>query len=67
MEVITITRKGDKNEKTTVEINGDKITVNGKPIEDLKDGDITVRRNSIKNYREQMLGAWNGGNGMTLV
>jgi serine protease Do len=64
-EVITITRKGDKNEKTTVEINGDKITVNGKPIEDLKDGDITVRRNTIKNYRGNAM-IWNGGNGMTL-
>ncbi|HYM92608.1 MAG TPA: PDZ domain-containing protein [Chitinophagaceae bacterium] len=64
MEVITITRKGDKNDKTTVEINGDKITVNGKPMEDLKDGDITVRRNKIRNYRG---GNWsmNGGDGMT--
>ena len=34
--------------KTVVEINGDKITVNGKPIEDLKDGDITVRRGKYK-------------------
>ena len=64
-EVITITRKGDKNEKTTVEINGDKITVNGKPIEELKDGDITVRRNTLKNYRGNSL-VWNGGDGMTL-
>ncbi|OQY93444.1 MAG: hypothetical protein B6D37_11560 [Sphingobacteriales bacterium UTBCD1] len=50
-EVITITRKGDKDQKTTVEISGDKITVNGKPIEDMKGGDITVRRNIIRNYR----------------
>src|SRR5574338_357106 len=64
-EVITITRKGDKNEKTTVEINGDKITVNGKPIEDMKDGDITVRRNTYKNYHGNMYN-WNGGDGMTL-
>ncbi|HVT84609.1 MAG TPA: PDZ domain-containing protein [Chitinophagaceae bacterium] len=61
-EVITITRKGDKNEKTTVEINGDKITVNGKPIEDLKDGDITVRRNTFKTGTWN----WNGDKGMTL-
>lgn len=47
-EQIIITRKGDKNEKVTVEINGDKVTVNGKPLEDLKDGDLTVRRNKIK-------------------
>lgn len=62
-EVITITKKGDKDGKTTVEINGDKITVNGKPIEDLKDGDITVRRNKIKNYRGSTW-SWNNGDGM---
>ena len=48
VEQITITRKTDNKTKTVVEINGDKITVNGKPIEDLKDGDITVHRNKYK-------------------
>jgi len=43
-ETIVITRKTDNNQKVTVEINGDKVTVNGKPIEDMKDGDITVSR-----------------------
>lgn len=47
-EQIIITRKGDKNEKVIVEINGDKITVNGKPIEELKDGDVSIRRNKIR-------------------
>jgi serine protease Do len=45
VEQITIVRKTDSKDKTVIEINGDKITVNGKPIEDLKDGDITVHRN----------------------
>jgi serine protease Do len=44
VETIVITRKGENKDKVTVEINGDKVTVNGKPIEDLKDGDITVNR-----------------------
>lgn len=48
VEQITIVRKGDSKDKTVIEINGDKITVNGKPIEDLKDGDITVHRNKYK-------------------
>jgi len=48
VEQITITRKTDDKTKTIVEINGDKITVNGKPIEELKDGDITVHRNKYK-------------------
>jgi serine protease Do len=48
VEHITITRKGDKNEKVTVVIEGDKITVNGKDIKDLKDGDITVNKSKIR-------------------
>src|SRR6266404_8798808 len=48
VEQIIITRKGDNKEKVTVEINGDKVTVNGKPVEDLKEGDITVNRHRFK-------------------
>ena len=48
VEEIVIIRKNDSKEKVVVEIVGDKITVNGKPIEDLKDGDVSVRRNKIK-------------------
>ena len=48
VEQIVITRNSDDKEKTVIEINGDKITVNGKPIEDLKDGDIKVHRNKYK-------------------
>jgi Trypsin-like serine proteases, typically periplasmic, contain C-terminal PDZ domain len=44
VETIVITRKGETKEKVTVEINGDKVTVNGKPVEDFKDGNITVNR-----------------------
>jgi len=45
IDQIIITRKGDKHEKVTVEIIGDKITVNGKPLEEYKDkeGDISIR------------------------
>jgi serine protease Do len=48
VEQITIIKKSDDKTKTVIEINGDKVTVNGKPIEDLKDGDITVHRNKYK-------------------
>lgn len=44
VEQIIITKKGDKKEKVTIEINGDKVTVNGKPVEDYKDDDITINR-----------------------
>ncbi|MDP4263912.1 MAG: PDZ domain-containing protein [Bacteroidota bacterium] len=42
---IIITRSGDKNEKITVEVNGDKVTVNGKPIDEYKGDNVIVRRN----------------------
>ena len=48
VEQITIVRKTDSKEKTVIEINGDKITVNGKPVDDLKDGDVTVHRSKYK-------------------
>ena len=48
VEQIVITRNTDSKEKTVIEINGDKITVNGKAIEDLKDGEVRVHRNKYK-------------------
>jgi serine protease Do len=69
VETIVITKKGDSKDKVTVEINGDKVTVNGKPIEDLKDGDITVRRHKMtrnNNENGQWNYNWNDGNGNTL-
>ncbi|MEI2740514.1 MAG: hypothetical protein V9F01_17205 [Chitinophagaceae bacterium] len=50
VQQIIITRKGDKDEKVVVEIKGDKVTVNGKPLEDFKgkDGDISVQLNKLK-------------------
>ncbi|MFI5131022.1 MAG: PDZ domain-containing protein [Chitinophagales bacterium] len=41
---IIITRSGDKSEKIVVEVNGDKVTVNGKPIDEYKGDNVTVRR-----------------------
>lgn len=42
-EQIIIRKKGDKNEKTTIVIEGDKVTVNGKPVEK-GDKDIIIQR-----------------------
>ncbi len=46
---IIVTRK-NKADKVTIEINGDKVTVNGKPLEDYKDkdGDISVSLDDFK-------------------
>jgi serine protease Do len=44
---IVIRSKGDKDKKVTVEINGDKVTINGKPIAEFKDDDITINKRNI--------------------
>ena len=54
-EHIIITRKGDKDEKVVIEINGDKVTVNGKAVDD-KNSDITVQRT-----RDNHVWAYSGG------
>lgn len=50
VQQIIITRKSEKDSKVVVEINGDKITVNGKPLEEYKDknGDINVKLNKLR-------------------
>ena len=48
VEQIIITRKGGENEKVIVEVNGDKVTVNGKPIEEYKGENVMVRRNKLR-------------------
>lgn len=50
-ETITIRKKSDGNEKMTIVVDGKNITVNGKPIEDLKDLDIEINRNRDGGYR----------------
>ncbi len=69
VEQIIITKKGEDKEKIVVEINGDKVTVNGKPIEEYKDkdGNISVRRSKdgehdfFYNFSSPR-GAWNLNN-----
>lgn len=50
VQQIIITRKNDNAEKVVIEVVGDKVTVNGKPIEEYKDknGDISVRTHKYK-------------------
>lgn len=69
VQQITITRKSDKkDEKVVIEINGDKITVNGKPLDEYKDkdGDLSVRLNKLKDpeflYKTMPDGGWTADN-----
>lgn len=48
---IVITRTGDKDEKTIIEIDGDKVKVNGKDVADLKDIQVHVDNLNIPNMR----------------
>lgn len=75
MQTIVITRNGDVNEKTTIEIDGDKVKVNGKDAKDSKDVHVNV--NTITHANGQMrvynrtpgAGSWNfnmDGNAMSL-
>ncbi|MGQ0737857.1 MAG: PDZ domain-containing protein [Bacteroidota bacterium] len=64
---IIITTKGYKKEKIVVEIDGDKVNVNGKPLEEYKDknGDIKVNMHKLKDLeslsylRTPRAGIWN--------
>ncbi len=50
---IVIRKKGDKDIKITVEIKGDNVTINGKPISEFKDGDITINKRNIRIFDGQ--------------
>jgi len=45
---IIIRKNGDKQTKTTIEINGDNITVNGKPLSEYHGDDVTVRERHVR-------------------
>lgn len=48
---IVITRTGDTEEKTVIEIDGDKVKVNGKDVADLKDVQVHINDLNIPNMR----------------
>ena len=45
---IIIRKNGDKNTKTTIEIDGDSITVNGKPLSEYHGDDVSVIQKTLK-------------------
>lgn len=49
-EEIIIKKKGDKDTKLTIEIKGDDITINGKPLSEFNDEDISVRKQRSITY-----------------
>jgi serine protease Do len=55
MQHINITRKGNLDEKTVIEIKGDKVTINGKDAKDVEGVNVNV--NKIRDYRALAPGA----------
>src|SRR5690349_24440189 len=47
---IIIHKKADTNEKLTIVIDGDKVTVNGKPVEDYKSDDVDIIRDGDESF-----------------
>ncbi|HRN56324.1 MAG TPA: PDZ domain-containing protein [Agriterribacter sp.] len=46
-EEIIIKKKGDKDEKITIVVDGDKITVNGTPLAEFNDDDIIIHKRNF--------------------
>src|SRR5690606_9189837 len=46
-EEIVIKKKGDKDKKMTIVIEGDKVTVNGEPLAEFKDDDVVIRKRDL--------------------
>jgi serine protease Do len=49
-DVIVVTKKGGKDSRTVIEVRDGEVTVNGKPLEDYKDGDVIIRRGRTSTY-----------------
>jgi serine protease Do len=49
-EEIIIKRKGDKDTKLTIELKGDEVTVNGKPLEDFDDDNVVIKKGKTTIY-----------------
>lgn len=49
-EEIIIKRKGDKDTKLTIELKGDEVTVNGKPLDDFDDDNVVIKKGRSMTY-----------------
>ena len=47
VQEIVIRKKGEKDTKIVVEIKGDNVTINGKPLSEYKDDEITINRRNM--------------------
>ncbi len=59
---IIIRQHGDKDIKLNVEIDGDKVTVNGKPLSEFKDKDVTINKRKMIIRDGDNVMSWNFSN-----
>jgi len=50
-EEIIIRKNDNVDKKMTIEIDGDKVTVNGKPLSDFHDGNVTIMKRDARNRK----------------
>jgi serine protease Do len=68
VQEIIVRKKGDKEVKVIVEVKGDEVLINGKPMAEYKDDDVTIRKRKVRvlgNNRTITMDG-NMGNGFTL-
>lgn len=53
-EEIVIRRDGDKDVNMTIQITGDKVLINGKPITEFKDDNVSVNKRNITVWQKSM-------------
>ncbi len=63
-EEIVITKKGDKDVKMTIDINGDEVKINGKPMKEFKDDNVKVdkRVRIIRNGNDVVINRYDNDN-----
>ncbi|HEX8462369.1 MAG TPA: PDZ domain-containing protein [Segetibacter sp.] len=59
---IIIRKNGDKTEKMTIVVDGENITINGKPVNDYKNADVTVLKTDRINGSPRVRTFSRGGN-----
>jgi serine protease Do len=66
-EEIIIKQNGDKDLNLKVEINGDKITVNGKPLAEFKDENVSINKRKMLITDGSKSMTFNFGNGQDMM
>jgi serine protease Do len=72
-EELIIKKKGDKDAKVTIEIKGDEVIVNGKPLDEFDDDDVVIKKGNALTFGPRSpfrTGTWSysdnfSGNGNT--